>query len=75
VRARGALATLYHSAGRTGDAERVIAEMLTDVPAPDSYALAVRLWTSFGNVRQAQETRAEGRRVFAEPRQPRAAGH
>jgi hypothetical protein len=42
--------------------------MLRVVPTPESYALAARLWTSFGNPREAQAVRAEARRAFTDSR-------
>ena len=39
-------------------------------PTPDSYALAARLYTMFGNRQQADAVRAEARRAFADA--PRA---
>src|SRR6185295_16658478 len=35
-------------------------------PTAESYALAARLWTMFGNRQQADAVRAEARRTFAE---------
>jgi arylsulfatase A-like enzyme/cytochrome c-type biogenesis protein CcmH/NrfG len=71
VRARAALATLYHATGQLDAADTVIADMLRAVPAPETYTTAARLWTSFGRTRQAQSIRAEARRAFADNR-PRA---
>jgi len=68
VRARAALATLYHTTGQPEAAAGAIADMLRVVPTPESYALAARLWTSFGNPREAQAVRAEARRTFADSR-------
>jgi tetratricopeptide (TPR) repeat protein len=62
VRARAALATLYHTTGQPEAASDAIAEMLRIVPTPESYAAAVRLWTSFGKPREAQAVRAEAKR-------------
>jgi hypothetical protein len=41
----------------------VLAEMLRVTPTPDSYALAARLHTMFGNRKLAESVRAEGRRA------------
>jgi tetratricopeptide (TPR) repeat protein len=68
VRARAALATLYHSTGQSQAVETAIAEMLRAVPTAESYALAARLWTSFGNSQKAQSVRAEARRAFTDAR-------
>lgn len=64
TRARAALATLYRTTGRTDDAEEVVAEMVRAAPTPDGYALAARLWTSFGKPRRAAAVQAEARRTF-----------
>jgi tetratricopeptide (TPR) repeat protein len=66
VRARAGLAMLYQATGRSDAADRVIHEMTRVSPTPESYALAARLWTMFGNREQADAIRAEARRTFAE---------
>jgi len=71
ARASTALATLYQTSGAPDDADRVLTEMIDATPTPETYALAVRLWTTFGNSRQAAATRAEARRAFGEPRADR----
>ncbi|HEV8348519.1 MAG TPA: hypothetical protein VGQ16_18210, partial [Vicinamibacterales bacterium] len=43
-----------------------IGDMLRVTPTPESYALAARLWTMFGNRQQADAVRAEARRAFAD---------
>lgn len=68
TRASAGLAALYQATGRPDEASRVLTEMLQITPTPESYALAARLWRSFGNVRQAEAIRAEARRAFAETR-------
>jgi tetratricopeptide (TPR) repeat protein len=65
VRARAGLATLYHATGQSELAASTITEMLRAAPTPESYTMAARLWTSFGNVREAQSVRAEARRTFS----------
>jgi arylsulfatase A-like enzyme/predicted Zn-dependent protease len=70
ARARGGLAMLYQANGRPEAAEQMIADLLRVTPTPESYALAARLFTMFGNRHQADAVRAEARRTFAEP--PRA---
>ena len=75
VRARAALATLYHSTGQPEAAEMAIAEMLRAVPTAESYALAARLWTSFGNSQKAQSVRAEARRAFTDSRTRATTSH
>ena len=59
IRARGGLAMLYQANGQPDDAAARVADMLRITPAPDSYALAARLYTMFGNRKQAQAVRAE----------------
>jgi arylsulfatase A-like enzyme/cytochrome c-type biogenesis protein CcmH/NrfG len=64
VRARGRLATLYHTTGQPDLAATAITDMLRAAPTPESYTVAARLWTSFGKPREAQSVRAEARRAF-----------
>ena len=64
TRARAGLATLYHTTGRSDEAEEVVAEMVRVMPTPDSYALAARLWNSFSKPRQAAAVQAEARRTL-----------
>ena len=64
TRARAGLAALYHATGRTDEAGGALAEMIQVTPSPDSYALAARMWRTFGNLRQADAVRAEARRAF-----------
>ena len=66
LRARAALATMYHATDRDADAARVIGEMTDVMPTPESYALASRLWTVVGNRLQAEAVRAELRERFAD---------
>jgi tetratricopeptide (TPR) repeat protein len=68
VRARGGLAMLYQASDRPDEAVRVLEDMLRITPAPESYALAARLYTMFGNRKQADQIRAQGRRAAAELR-------
>ncbi len=65
-RARGGLAMLYEATGRPEAAARAIADMVRVSPTPDAYTLGVRLWTMFGNPRQADVLRTEARHTFAE---------
>ncbi len=67
TRARGGLAMLYQASGQPDAAARVLTEMLRVSPTPESYALAARLFTMFGNRHQAEVVRAEARRAFANP--------
>jgi arylsulfatase A-like enzyme/thioredoxin-like negative regulator of GroEL len=48
VRARAGLAMLYQSTGRTQEAERVLDELVREVPSPDASGTAARLWRMFG---------------------------
>src|SRR5262249_6717232 len=48
TRARAELATLYHRTGRVQETEQVIGDLVQVVSTPDAYAIAARLWTSFG---------------------------
>ncbi len=65
---------LYQATGRGDAAARVIADLMRLTPTPESYALAARLWTMFGNPKQADAVRAEARRTFAEPSRARGRG-
>ena len=67
LRARGALAALFRATSRAEAADRTIDEMTRDMPTPESYQLAARLWTQAGNRRRADAVRAEARRAFADP--------
>jgi arylsulfatase A-like enzyme/Tfp pilus assembly protein PilF len=66
IRARAGLAMLYQATGRSDEAAGAIGDMLRVTPTPESYALAARLWTMFGNRQQADAVRAEARRAFAD---------
>ncbi len=66
-RARAGLAMLYQATGRPDAASRMVTDMIRVSPTPEAYSLAARLWTMFGNPRQANAVRAEARRTFAEP--------
>ncbi len=67
TRARAELATCYHAAGRGDEAARTLEDLVRIVPTPDTYNLAARLWTSFGDRSRAAALRAESARVFAPP--------
>ena len=66
IRARGGLAMLYQASGKPDEAGRMLGDMLRITPAPDSYALAARLYTMFGDRKQAEVVRGEARRAFAD---------
>jgi arylsulfatase A-like enzyme/Tfp pilus assembly protein PilF len=70
ARAHANLAMLYQATGRADQANATLADMLRAAPTPESYALAARVWTMFGNRQQADAVRAEARRAFADA--PRA---
>ncbi len=72
TRARAGLAMLYEASGRPDDAARAIADMTHAVPTAETYALAARLWTMFGNPKNANAVRAEARRALADA--PRGSG-
>ncbi|HET7218423.1 MAG TPA: sulfatase-like hydrolase/transferase [Vicinamibacterales bacterium] len=61
VRARASLAMLYQSMNRTADAERVLTDLVRDVPSPDAYATAARVWRMFGRPDRAASVDAQGR--------------
>ena len=67
TRARAELATYYHTTGKADEAAQTLEDLVRIVPTPDTYNLAARLWTMFGNHRQAAALRAEAARVFASP--------
>ena len=69
TRARAGLATLYHANGQSEDVTRVLDDLVKISPTPDAYALAARLWTTFGNRQQADAVRAQARRTV-QARQP-----
>ena len=54
---------LYQASGKPDAAVRVLGDLLRITPTPDSYALAARLHTMFGNRKQAEVVRAEARRA------------
>jgi hypothetical protein len=71
IRARGGLAMLYQAGGKPDAATRVLDDMLRITPTPDSYALAAKLHTMFGNRKQAEIVKTEAKRAFAgTPRSP-----
>jgi arylsulfatase A-like enzyme/Flp pilus assembly protein TadD len=66
-RARAGLAMLYQATGRPDAAAGAVDDMVRMTPTPDAYALAVRLWTMFGNPKKADALRSEARRTFQDP--------
>jgi tetratricopeptide (TPR) repeat protein len=70
IRARGGLATLYHRTGRTDEAGEALDDLIRISPTPEAYALAARLWTTFGDSRKAFAVRAEAALSISGARQP-----
>lgn len=70
ARARGGLAMLYQVTNRHELADKAIREMLRLSPTPESFALASRLYTMFGERSEAEAVRADAKRAFGAP--PRA---
>jgi choline-sulfatase len=68
IRARGGLAMLYQASDKPEAAVAMLSDMLRITPTPDSYALAVKLHTMFGNRKQAEAVKLESRRAFTTPR-------
>jgi choline-sulfatase len=67
TRASAGLAMLYQATGRGDAASKVLTDMVETTPTPDSFALAARVWTQFGNRQQASALRAQARRTFVDP--------
>ena len=63
TRARGGLAMLYQASGNPDAASKALTDMLRASPTPESYALAARLYTMFGDRERADAVRAEARRA------------
>ena len=68
TRARSGLAMLYQASSRPAEAARVVGELTRISPTPDAYALAQKLYTMFGNRKQAEAIRAEARHAFGDRR-------
>jgi Flp pilus assembly protein TadD len=66
VRARAGLAMLYQSMGRTAEAERVLDDLVRDVPSPDAADTAARVWRMFGRPDRADSVADEARRRLRE---------
>jgi predicted Zn-dependent protease len=63
ARARAGLAIVYQANGQREEAERTLQEMTRLAPTPDSFALAARVYAMFGDRKEADAMRAEGRRA------------
>jgi Tfp pilus assembly protein PilF len=70
TRARAGLAMIYQATEQPEAAARVLEEMTRVTPTPDSFALAARLYTMFGNLKEAEAVRAESRRTFPAAKTP-----
>ena len=68
-RAHIALATLYHTQGRTEEADAAISAMLDAMNTPDAYDTAIRMWTIFGDRERAAALKADAQRAFPRPGQ------
>jgi choline-sulfatase len=66
TRASAALAMLCHATGASAEADRIVSEMVDVTPTPETYALAARLWTTFGDSRQAAAARSEARKALGD---------
>jgi len=66
--ARAALATLYQSMGQTDEAAGAAADLVRITPSPEAYSMAAKLWTAFGDRRQAAKMRADARQLFTSRR-------
>jgi arylsulfatase A-like enzyme/Flp pilus assembly protein TadD len=70
LRARSALATLYHQGGRTDEAADVLADLVRVTGTPDAHTLATRLRTAFGY----PEPDGDAETARAQARVPRTPG-
>ena len=64
TRARTGLAMLYEATGNPSATEQTIAQMLTTVPTPASYAAAAELWRIVGHPDRAAAVNAAARAKF-----------
>ena len=64
IHARQGLAMLYEASGRTPDADRVVANMLTAVPTPATYSSAAELWRVLGHPDKSAAINAAARAKF-----------
>ena len=64
VPALSSLVTLYHQAGRPEEAVGVLDTLLREVPTPEGYEAATRLWTALGDPARARALRSEARVRF-----------
>jgi arylsulfatase A-like enzyme/Tfp pilus assembly protein PilF len=66
TKAHAALAMLYRADGRPEEAAEAIRQLLLDVPTSEGYAMAIRLWTIFGEKARAAALRGEAVARFGE---------
>jgi len=74
LEARVGLAVTYAATGRRADVQRVVAEMVRDVPRPDAYATGVRTLRVLGENAAAARLEAEARSRFPGAPRPREKG-
>ena len=65
----GARHALSHDRQNTAKPPSMVADLVRLTPTPEGYAVAARLWTTFGDRREAAALRAKARQLFA-PRRP-----
>jgi predicted Zn-dependent protease len=64
LNARVSLATLYQKAGQTDEAAKAASDLVRITPSPEAYAMAAKLFTSFGDRKQVAALRADARKRF-----------
>jgi tetratricopeptide (TPR) repeat protein len=62
IRARAGLAMVYQATEQPDAAARIVADMTRITPTSESYALAAKLYSMFGDRQKADAMRAEARR-------------
>jgi predicted Zn-dependent protease len=67
IRARAALANFYYSLQRRDEASAVVADLVRLNPTPQGYEAAARLWSAWGQPREAAAARADSRNAKPEP--------
>jgi tetratricopeptide (TPR) repeat protein len=66
VRARSALAALYHRDGRIEEARQLTDDLVRITPTREAFSAASRLWTALGDPQAAAQARARARRTPAD---------
>ena len=64
TRAYSSLAMLYRASGREDALEEIVQQLLEAAPTPQGYAVAARLWTTFGERSRADALRSDARARF-----------